>query len=486
MKKACAFIVFAVLLVCLLFADSSWYVSREVDDFGDPTGRFSVRIDDLSGTYKNTLTSNGNLKYSIEVKDNGALYIYLLEGGKAGNLTTTSYGPYLTNTDEEFEIQIKLTSGKTVTSRGKLMSDENYKYIVVGDVWRDYSKVFIDELSLKVFISATNGSYSLGSIDVSGVSAEMFYDRTLFDEGLALMSNGEFQKAIDLFAEFKKKDSKAYTYFNVEESIAKCKLEIAKIEYDKARKLIDSREYQKAFEVLSFFEKQYPQEYQLLDAKKIKREVGIVSGLWEVGSVGPAGGYIIYDKGYYSDGWRFLEAAPGSISLINGTPIIDSTKKDSYIFSPATYIKNYKFTFVNGSDTYRKKNCTETGVGTGKNNTQLIISFLKEKELKKEDCAAYLCYSLSYVYEGVVYDDWFLPSIDELVLMLTSLSYDKLKEQGGTAGNICYWSSSEYEYDKESAWFVFFNSKVQERRMERKDRVEYLEMPLRVLPFRAF
>ena len=25
---------------------------------------------------------------------------------------------------------------------------------------------------------------------------------------------------------------------------------------------------------------------------------------------GPAGGYIFYDKGGYSDGWRFLEVAP--------------------------------------------------------------------------------------------------------------------------------------------------------------------------------
>jgi len=31
--------------------------------------------------------------------------------------------------------------------------------------------------------------------------------------------------------------------------------------------------------------------------------------------IGPAGGYIFYDKGYYSSDWRYLEA---SLHLLNG------------------------------------------------------------------------------------------------------------------------------------------------------------------------
>ena len=34
---------------------------------------------------------------------------------------------------------------------------------------------------------------------------------------------------------------------------------------------------------------------------------------YKIGDVGPAGGYIFFDKGYYSDGWRYLEAAPSYI-----------------------------------------------------------------------------------------------------------------------------------------------------------------------------
>lgn len=44
-----------------------------------------------------------------------------------------------------------------------------------------------------------------------------------------------------------------------------------------------------------------------------------------VGKTGPAGGYIFYDKGEYSDGWRYLEAAPADLRVVDGVPTVDSS-----------------------------------------------------------------------------------------------------------------------------------------------------------------
>jgi uncharacterized repeat protein (TIGR02543 family) len=140
--------------------------------------------------------------------------------------------------------------------------------------------------------------------------------------------------------------------------------------------------------------------------------------------IGPAGGYIFYDKGSYSkadftivkaagngtvpinptyDGWRYLEAAPYDQSAV--------TEWGCYGIS------------IPGAD--------GTAVGTGEQNTIDI-----EDGCTTFDTAADVCAILSL--GG--YSDWFLPSKDELNLMYENL---KLFGIGGfTDGH--YWSSSEY------------------------------------------
>ena len=83
---------------------------------------------------------------------------------------------------------------------------------------------------------------------------------------------------------------------------------------------------------------------------------------------------------------------------------------------------------------------TETGIGTGKNNTDII---------SETDRVAQLCDAL--VYGG--YDDWFLPSMEELRMICEKLY---LKGAGGfvdTAG-IGYCSSSAGDHD--IAWAFSF------------------------------
>lgn len=86
-------------------------------------------------------------------------------------------------------------------------------------------------------------------------------------------------------------------------------------------------------------------------------------------------------------------------------------------------------------------------VGTGKFNTEKVADACREK-LKDKDLAARVCDELQL--SG--YDDWFLPSIEELKLM-----YKNLKAKG--LGNFAYdeyWTSSETDFN--NAWVVNFGT----------------------------
>jgi hypothetical protein len=119
---------------------------------------------------------------------------------------------------------------------------------------------------------------------------------------------------------------------------------------------------------------------------------------------GPAGGLIFYDKGNYSDGWRYLEAAPSDQST--GLP------------------------FAIGLYTTWPAGASGTAVGTGQENTAIIVDACGAGSY-----AAKICDDL--VIGG--YDDWFLPSKDEINNM-----FWELKSLGvGNFTNDDYWSSSE-------------------------------------------
>jgi hypothetical protein len=139
------------------------------------------------------------------------------------------------------------------------------------------------------------------------------------------------------------------------------------------------------------------------------------SKTYSLGGTGPAGGTIFYDKGSYSDGWRYLEAAPASTEWK----------------SKEWGVKGEAVPSADG-----------TAVGTGRRNTEDIIA----AQGRGDTYAAQLCAGLTY--GG--YSDWFLPSKDELDLM-----YENLHQQGiGGFAGANYWSSSEYSYD--SAWLQYF------------------------------
>lgn len=153
--------------------------------------------------------------------------------------------------------------------------------------------------------------------------------------------------------------------------------------------------------------------------------------IYKIGDKGPAGGWIFYDKGNNSSGWRYLEAAPEDIGK-----------------------------FAWGCIT-TKTGAIDTAIGTGKTNTQKIAGICKEPGSAANKAAA---------YRGGGKSDWFLPSKDEAALMYKNL-YEA--EKGGFIDEP-YWSSSEV--DDSHAWYQGFFTGSQTRDGKK---YEYYVRPVR-------
>ena len=134
----------------------------------------------------------------------------------------------------------------------------------------------------------------------------------------------------------------------------------------------------------------------------------MVVDTYKIGDTGPAGGKIFYvNENYETDDWRYLEAAP--------------TEHEQ----DARWGANLKM-------------ATSTDIGTGRANTELIVAETEgyDRDIGTE-YAAKIC--SEFVLNG--YDDWFLPSRDELDAL-----YQHRNKVGGFVEqphtNTIYWSSS--------------------------------------------
>ena len=177
-----------------------------------------------------------------------------------------------------------------------------------------------------------------------------------------------------------------------------------------------------------------------------KPEPTKVKTAYSLRDIGPAGGHIFYDKGSYSAGWRYLEAAPASTEWRG--------KKWSRKYS------SYDAELIGG---------TKTGIGIGQHNTLRIVVWLNSHY--ETDRAAQLCVAL--VYGG--YSNWHLPSKDELNLMYENL---KVFGVGGFTGDF-YWSSSED--NAWHAWYQYFLNGLQSSNHQKYDTYRF-----RVRAVRAF
>ena len=178
---------------------------------------------------------------------------------------------------------------------------------------------------------------------------------------------------------------------------------------------------------------------------------------------GPAGGLVFYENPNYSiDGWRYLEAAPEGWSGTGRDP-------------------GYVFGYYRRADGSITTVGTETGIGSGKPNTEALVLAMGSSALvysggnkTTDQYAAKICADFSITVEEEVYDDWFLPSRDELNLMYLNLQRNGL---GGFYGLYNAWSSSEYS--SSLPWSLSFEYGVQQTRDDRDNQFW-------VRPVRAF
>ena len=200
-------------------------------------------------------------------------------------------------------------------------------------------------------------------------------------------------------------------------------------------------------------------------------------GTWDRG---PSGGYVFYDMGKYTGGersWRYLEAAPADLRLVNGVPTVDSTVA-GYSDGTKGFIFGYYRETSGGSNVLLS---TKTGIGEGYNNTDILVGKMQESAYTNywgtgttSNYAARLCKVLVYEVDGKDVTGWFLPSGDELRLMYKNLYKEGL---GSFADDKLYWSSSEDDANR--AWLQYFDRSNEFKAYSRNDKVL-------VRPVRAF
>ena len=148
---------------------------------------------------------------------------------------------------------------------------------------------------------------------------------------------------------------------------------------------------------------------------------------YSIGEIGPGGGVVFYvdpDGFTMSDTGKtahFLEAALESMGRLNWA-------------SPA-FIPTFRW---GGAGNWRSIEGTSTAIGTGRQNTAMILA------VDANAPAALACRN----YSNNGFNDWFLPSRDELTQLYRNRA--AVNNAGGNLGTSVFWSSSQFNL--ESAW----------------------------------
>ena len=172
---------------------------------------------------------------------------------------------------------------------------------------------------------------------------------------------------------------------------------------------------------------------------------------YKVGDIGPAGGYIFYDCDADNDsgnadglissscGWRYLEVAP-------------------------TDAGKFSFGYLRPDGTTNTTtSASQTAIGSGKANTKALVKSMGEStyttttaSTSKSSYAAISCANYTVEVGSKVYDDWFLPSKDELDVLYAFVTEFGLLDE---FSDYDYWTSSEQQ--SSNSWLQNFSTGAQ-------------------------
>lgn len=165
--------------------------------------------------------------------------------------------------------------------------------------------------------------------------------------------------------------------------------------------------------------------------KNINLEIMFIpQKVYNIGDFGPSNGIVFYDKGEYSFGWRYIEVATKDL------------KDSEWGCSNSSII-----------------NARNTELGSGYYNTAQIVNY--HDNLVNYYLNPSVCNSINNgtvlakdaaKYTQNFYNDWFLPSVDELELIYKNLYLKNL----GELTDFNYWTSTET--DKNSVSTINFKT----------------------------
>lgn len=139
--------------------------------------------------------------------------------------------------------------------------------------------------------------------------------------------------------------------------------------------------------------------------------------MYSIGQTGPSGGIIAYDKGEFTNGWRYIEVAQDDLIIeewgcLNGEIIDADYEQIGTGYQNSVAITNFHNDLTNYFTNPSVCSSLSNGTVSSKTAIQLVVNSK---------------------------DDWFVPSMLELLLL-----YDNLKSVGlGNFSDDLYWSSSE-------------------------------------------